>query len=457
MTCPEQAGDSLGGGTARPGIEALLEERWRDLPPSVRTDQQLAGRGGVACGATWGVMERCNFTCTSCYLTELGNQTPALPFDLVRAQLDTLRDHLGSGGKVQITSGEVTLLPVDDLGRIVRYALDVGLDPMVMTNGDRFRRDDGYLVRLVEHYGLRKISLHVDTTQKGRKWSPDGAWVSMPLGLREAELNPLRDRFAELVEDVARRTKTRLHAAHTVTVTPATLRDVSDIAAWALDRAAFRIVSFQPVAAVGRTEDTADAALTIDAVWGQIEAGIGQTLNKDAMLFGHPQCNLTVPFVAVAAKGVPTQIVEVVRQHSGWDRRVFRRMLEELSVHSDLDAGWMGNLRRALATCLRKPRFGLDLFAWIVARAVMEFPKALRVLVRGRLPRLFPMLFVIHKFMDADELDTEIGRERLDACVFKLPLEDGTLVSMCEMNASSLRGDLNSLAAGRPQAVEASS
>ena len=56
----------------------------------------------------------------------------------MRQQLDDLRDYLGPAGKCQITSGEVTLLPAEDLGRIGAYALRIGLDPMVMTNGERF-------------------------------------------------------------------------------------------------------------------------------------------------------------------------------------------------------------------------------------------------------------------------------------------------------------------------------
>ncbi|MFQ5742319.1 MAG: hypothetical protein ACE5HV_01890 [Acidobacteriota bacterium] len=59
----------------------------------------------------------------------------------------------------------------------------------------------------------------------------------------------------------------------------------------------------------------------------------------------------------------------------------------------------------------------------------------LRILIR-------PLLIVVHKFMNLDELNTPLGRERLRACVFRLPVE-GKMVSMCEMNATSLRRQLN--------------
>ena len=91
-------------------------------------------------------MERCNFFCTSCYLSEATNATAPAPFDEIRAQLDELRAYLGPDGKCQITSGEVTLLPVAELGRIVAYALRFGhrecniTVPVVVVHSGRRRR-----------------------------------------------------------------------------------------------------------------------------------------------------------------------------------------------------------------------------------------------------------------------------------------------------------------------------
>ena len=65
----------------------------------------------------------------------------------------------------------------------------------------------------------------------------------------------------------------------------------------------------------------------------------------------------------------------------------------------------------------------------------------LQHLVAFRRVSVRPLLLVVHKFMNAEELDTEHGRERLQACVFRLPV-DGRMVSMCEMNAK-LRLSIN--------------
>jgi len=397
---------------------------------------QVAGVAGIACGATHSLMERCNLACTSCYLTDLANRTEPLPFELVREQLQRLRAYLGPGGKAQITSGEVTLLPLEDLGRIVAYARAIGLDPMVMTNGVRFLREPEYLFALVRDFGLRKLSFHVDSTQRGlASWRP---------GMRERELHPLRDELAELVLEARRRTGARLHAAHTVTVTPDNLADVPDVVDWVLDRAdPVRILSFQPVAPVGRTEDVSSDEITLDAMWELMCRPVGRKLNRHAMHFGHPECNVSVPLLVVRL-GQRREVVELVRAGSASDERVFGTLLRVLApaVNMNLRAG--ENAWPVVRTLLTRPRVAAQLAVHAVRRAWSErrvVLAAARALLGGEL-RIRPLVLVVHKFMGAAELETPLGRERLAACVFKLPV-DGEMVSMCELNASPLRARLN--------------
>ena len=421
-------------------LDELLRKRWQELPESVRTPQQLAGVGGVACGATWGVMERCNFACTSCYLSDVANHTRPLPFPDVTAQLDALREYLGPGGKAQITSGEVTLLDKHELGRIVAYAQKIGLDPMVMTNGERFLRDPDYLPTLVRDYGLRKVSVHIDTTQKGRNG------MRMTSRLRERDIHWVRDRFKALVRDVRKQTGRRLHAAQTITVTNHNVEDIADIVAWTLDNLdGFRLLSFLPVAEVGRTKDVAiGGEMALDRIWQRICTGIGRPLNRDAMHFGHRRCNITVPVLVLSA-GKRHHVVEVVRADHAWDLRVFTRLLRDLSQRIDLDDGWLRNGWRAFVTLLRKPWMFLELPAYGLYRlwgARRALGAAALNLLRLRRVRLRPLLLVVHSFMSPDELDTPVGQERLQACVFKLPV-NGEMVSMCEMNATDLRRKLN--------------
>jgi len=414
-----------------------LRRRWETLPDALQTPQQVAGVRGVSCGATYGLMERCNFACTSCYLSDLANATDPAPFSEARRQLRALREHLGPGGKVQITSGEVTLLPVEQLGRVVAHARSIGLDPMVMTNGQVMLDDPGYLETLVREHGLEKVSFHVDSTQLGRP--------GMPLGLEETEVHPVRDRCADLLRRVRHRTGRRLHAAHTATVTADNLEGVADVVRWGLDNLdAFRLLSFLPVAEVGRTRDRRGGDLTLEGVWARIERGFGRSLNRDAMYFGHPRCNVVVPLLVVD-DGDRREVVEVVREDRRWDLRVFGWAMREFGHLADVDGKLDANLRSLLLPLLRRPHRLLELLAYGLHRGWGERRWLARLgLQPGRWTRLRirPLLIVIHRFMRADELDTPLGRERLEACVFRVPV-DGRMVSMCEVNATSLRRRLD--------------
>lgn len=418
-----------------PSTAELYRRRWESLPEVARTPGQLLGVGAVACGATHSVLERCNLACSSCYLADDANSTEPAPFEEVAAQLVHLRAELGAGGKVQITSGEVTLLDVDELGRIVAHALELGLDPMVMTNGTRFAKDPGYLRRLVEVYGLEKVSFHVDSTMRGRPELRDGT--------TEAELNGLRGTYADLVRQVRRETGKPLRAALTTTVHPGNLEGVADVATFAFENAdAFRIVSFLPTADVGRTEDDG-GAVGLDSLWERVCRPVGRVLNPRAMQFGHPECNLTVP-VLIAGRGERREIIEIVRPGDGRDSEAFELALATFARRLPTERGAVANVWAATGVLLRRPRTLAKLAGWALGRAWGHRAPLLRAVGRAltfRSAELRPLLLVVHRFMDADELATPVGRERLEACAFKLSV-DGKLVSMCELNAGGGRETL---------------
>ena len=113
----------------------LLSQRWAELSDDVRARGQGFGRQATGCGATVGIMPRCDFDCQGCYLGEDANAVARKPLSEVLRQLDQLREFLGPKGNLQVTDGEVTLLPESDLLAILRHARDIGLIPMVMTHG----------------------------------------------------------------------------------------------------------------------------------------------------------------------------------------------------------------------------------------------------------------------------------------------------------------------------------
>ena len=70
-----------------------------------------------------------------------------------------------------------------------------------------------------------------------------------------------------------------------------------------------------------------------------------------------------------------------------------------------------------------------------------ELAAVLRESIVERTLSVRPLALVVHKFMSPQELETELGRERLAACTFRVPHE-GRMISMCEMNATELRSKL---------------
>src|SRR5260370_15682022 len=137
--------------------------------------------------------------------------------------------------------------------------------------------------------GLPEVSLHIDTTQRGRRGYRDAR--------REDELGPLRTEFAQLIHHARRRTGRRLEVATTVTVTRDNLEGVPAIMRWLVANAdAFKMVSFQPVAPVGRTE-AGLRGVSVEELWAAIAEGLYGDARAVARLtahagwLGHPACS----------------------------------------------------------------------------------------------------------------------------------------------------------------------
>jgi hypothetical protein len=415
----------------------LLSERWSGLDPAIRLPGQGMGQKATGCGATIGIQPRCDFSCTGCYLGAEANRIPALPTEAILAQLDELRAWLGPKSNVQITDGEVTLLPVEELTRILRYARSIGVVPMVMTHGDNFRRQPGLLDRLMEEGGLTEVSIHVDITQRGR----DG----YPVPKSEEELMPLRDEFAAMIREVRRRTGRPLRAAMTLTVSRQNLPHIAGVVRWLIrNRDAFSLVSFQPLAQVGRTRKGLEG-VTADELWGEIgkaTSDFGLTIQGTGpMHFGHPECTRFVPLLALERQE-ELRLVQFIRDRPedvAIMREFFDRGLGGVAFRDDLPlealARGAGLIRRAPGWFLGPVR------RWAATRVREEAgtsPGGLLLdIVRGKL-RLDGFTLTSHHFMSPAELQTEVGKERLAACVFRLPYK-GEMVPMCRMNAAGVR------------------
>src|SRR3989442_14416293 len=82
---------------------------------------QLIGRAvPIGCVALE-ITQRCNLDCTLCYLSESAESIRDLPLEVLLARVDRIRETYGPGVSVQVTGGDPTLRPRDELVEIVRH------------------------------------------------------------------------------------------------------------------------------------------------------------------------------------------------------------------------------------------------------------------------------------------------------------------------------------------------
>jgi hypothetical protein len=422
---------------------ARLDDAWRRLPQKYKTPNQFLGRQYAGCGATIGAMPRCDFACRGCYLGEEANRVLPAPLTQIKRQLDAIREWLGHGGNVQLTDGEVTLRSAAELVELIRHARGIGLAPMLMTHGDSFRRDPELLPRLVSEGGLGEVCIHVDTTQRGRS----GAAFRRPR--EERDLIPLRDEFAAMIRRVRRETGRPLEVATTFTVTAANLDQVPLVMRWMCSNAdAFKMISFQPAADVGRTVPGLGDAVTVEKLWRRIAEGLcgredaAEDLLRGEGWLGHPDCSRFVQGAVVRDRGAPPVYHPLFRRDDVIEQRVLARLVAELGGLTFRLDDRAQAIARGLGLAVRSP--GL---------IALEVPRLLAHWLRRAAPR-DPIGFawrwlraearvdylnvVSHHFMSAGDLGTPRGRERVELCAFQVPIDD-RLMSMCEVNALGAR------------------
>lgn len=396
---------------------AALSAVWASLPRPLRGPTQFLGRQYAGCGATIGLMPKCDFACSGCYLNDEANHARPKPLAEIKRQLAQIRQWLGPAGNVQITDGEVSLRPESELIEIIAFARSIGLAPMLMTHGETFRRKPGLLERLMEQSGLAEISIHIDTLQRGRR----DAWAA---ARTEADLDGLRAEFAAMIRRARARTGRRLEAASTVTVARGNLDSVPGIVRWFLAHAdAFKMLSFQPLARVGRTEPGL-TGVDPDELWTRIAEGAGDpSIRRGEGYLGHSACSRFVQGFAVRSRTGP-RLIPLYRQDQPGEMRLLAESLDSLGGTSfRLDNG-PRSARRAARLFLRHGAF----------LATRLLPAALRLLIRAGTVRPRYFCVVSHHFMSAREIASSLGRERLAACAFRVPI-DGRLESMCAVNA----------------------
>ena len=426
-----------------PEKQALLRARWESLPNELRTPNQLAGRHLTHCGFTTGA-SYCSFRCTHCYLPANANEIPIPSLAQMQEQIDANRRFQGPGGGLQITGGDVAdaywrAARQSELIEITRYAVNVGLVPMLMTHGQTLLEHPEFLEALVLEGGLRQVAVHIDMTQAGRHGYPIGRIE------RESDLHPVREAFTRLAQDIRERTGFPLELAHNCTVTERNIDSVAEVVRWFLADPArsriWRILSFQPEANTGRTIFS-EHPVTPTIVWQKLCEGMGLQLDGSAYLGGHPDCNQGASLLVEELGGRYLPLLP----NDEKTKRLFADILATIGAISTMTTDSDGAVSllpyRVAGAFARHPTLAGRSLARAAALIVSgEIPaRFLRALMTGR---AHTINIGTHNFMDASRVanapNDPVVQARLAACVFKGAVKNRAngeweAVPMCEMN-----------------------
>jgi hypothetical protein len=156
------------------------------------------------------ITDACNIKCKGCYRTALAGHKP---LDDIKTEIRFLEEWRNINN-VHLAGGEPLIHP--DIVDIVRFIRGRGLNPVIITNGQRLTRE--LLVNLRDA-GLVEMSFHVDSGQTRPEWS----------GRDERELNQLRQHFTDLLWEVG-----GVNCNFNMTVNPRTVPRVPEVIQWAL-------------------------------------------------------------------------------------------------------------------------------------------------------------------------------------------------------------------------------
>jgi hypothetical protein len=253
----------------------------------------------------------------------------------------------------------------------------------------------------------------------------------------------LRKEFADIVRRARSATQRPLRVAATITVTPDSLDQIPDILqGMTAHPDVYRLISFLPVAQVGRTEDGFGGGVSSDEVWQQISATIGFAADDWRWHFGHASCNRFLMGLQLVEPRSKTRYFPISMVANEADERFMRPFFEQfggLTFRADRPAAFAA---RAVGMFFRAPvllSFGAMRYGWSWLKRI-EPRHPLRVafkLATGRM-KLHRLTLGTHHFMSREEAESPEGQERIDQCIFKVPDGD-QMVSMCTFNTQGGR------------------
>src|SRR5262249_34033695 len=181
------------------------------------------------------------------------------------------------------------------------------------------------------------------------------------------------------------------------------------------NRDAFSLISFQPLAQVGRTRPDLSGVSAAE-LWGEVARGVaphGLTLaGAGPMHFGHPECTRFVPLIALERPGDGPRFYPLIRdrpQDLAIVEEFFARGLGGAAFRDDSP---LEKVARGAGMVGRAPGWFLGrVRRWAGRRLREEAGTTLSQLlwdaVRGRV-RIDGLTLTSHHFMDPEELGTEL-------------------------------------------------
>jgi MoaA/NifB/PqqE/SkfB family radical SAM enzyme len=152
----------------------------------------------------------CNLACDGCYRENVAGSHK--PLEEVREEIAAFRRLRNSDG-ISIAGGDPLMHP--EIVEIVRSIREMGMKPIVNTNGSRLTKE---LLGELKKAGVYGFTLHVDSKQGRPSWK----------GKNEIELNDLRFEYATMLHEAG-----GICCSFNSTVYEDTLEHVPEMVAWA--------------------------------------------------------------------------------------------------------------------------------------------------------------------------------------------------------------------------------
>jgi hypothetical protein len=376
---------------------SALDRRWAELPEHVKTPNQILGKFAVGCEGTHGVFPKCNMTCSPCYHSADANKVPIdgqHTQQNVKAQMKHLRHHRGPRAHAQLIGGEVSLLSPEDHAITLIAMREAGREPMSMTHGDF---DYEYLSALAldkngkPRFTKLSFAAHFDSLMRGRRGIVRPRY--------ESELTPYREQFAAMFKRLKSEHGIKSYLAHNMMVTPSNLSQVAEVTT-SLISTPFDMLSFQPAAYIGdeRRWDANFSEISIDAVWSQIEEGVGRKLPWSAIQFGDPRCNRTM--VAIQIEDSLFPLLDPENSKDLVVRDLFLKNFGGMIIGGTPPLALAIKLLRHLAS---HPKVIIPFLDFII-RSIQRAGGLIKILQAGLKKRIAFKTFVVHNFMDAADV-----------------------------------------------------